>query len=154
MLPVLLRDCISLVPRLLTVRTILPGPRLWELFLKVSFCTKVGHLLLSQGDDDSQHVHMPADYDQCTFLADSMDRRHESDTAAHVDRADPVTKIGVLPPQTHAPELQPHFLYPLRPADLGIFAWQKTWCTVSCRKELNHGQFVSQWRTMLHFGTG
>ena len=52
----------------------------------------MGHLLLSQGDDDSQHVHMPADYGHCTFLADSMDRRRESDTAAHVDRADPVTK--------------------------------------------------------------
>ena len=82
----------------------------------------MGHLVLSQGDDDSQHVNMPADYDLYTFPANNMGRRRKSGTAVHVDRADPVTKIVVLPPQTHVPELQLHFLYPLKRADLGIFA--------------------------------
>ena len=81
----------------------------------------MGHLVLSQGDDDSQHVYMLAVYDRCTFLADNMGRRRKSGTAFHVDRGDHVTKLVVLPPQTHAPELPLHFLYPLRPADLGIF---------------------------------
>ena len=104
------------------MRTIFPVPQLLVLCWKASSCKSVGHLVLSQGDDDSQHVNMPADYDLYTFPADNMGRRRKSGTEVHVDTADPVTKIVVLPPQTHAPELQPHFLYSLTPADLGIFA--------------------------------
>ena len=55
---------------------------------------------------------MPSDCGLSTLVADSMDRRPESDTAIHVDTEDHLTTLAKLPQQTHAPELPPRLCHP------------------------------------------